>query len=61
MTISPGDVVIAEFDGILVVPAADAEQVLIRAEEIVGSEALVREEMQAGGSPLSSLERHGHI
>lgn len=61
VTISPGDVVIAEFDGILVVPAADAEQVLIRAEEIVGSEALVREEMQAGGSPLSSLERHGHI
>lgn len=61
VTISPGDVVIAEFDGILVIPSSDAERVLIRAEEIVGSEALVREEMQAGGSPLASLERHGHI
>ncbi len=61
VTISPGDVVIGEFDGILVVPAADAERVLVRAEEIVGSEALVREEMKAGESPLASLERHGHI
>lgn len=60
-TIHPGDVVIAEFDGILVIPAAEAERVLLRAEEIVGSEALVREEMRSGESPLSSLERHGHI
>lgn len=61
VTISPGDVVIAEFDGVLVIPGSEAETVLIRAEEIVGSEALVREEMRAGGSPLASLERHGHI
>lgn len=61
VTISPGDVVVGEFDGILVIPAADAERVLVRAEEIVGSEALVREEMRSGESPLASLERHGHI
>lgn len=61
ITIHPGDVILAEFDGILVIPAADAERVLIHAEEIVGAEELVREEMQAGESPLSSLERHGYI
>ena len=61
VTIIPGDVVLAEFDGILVIPAADAKRVLIRAEEIVGAEELVREEMQAGVSPLASLERHGYI
>lgn len=61
IVIEPGDVILAEFDGILVIPAAHAESVLLRAEEIVGSEALVREEMRAGASPLSSLERHGHI
>ena len=61
VTISPGDVILAEFDGILVIPASDAERVLIRAEEIVGAEVLVREEMQAGESPLSSLNRHGYI
>lgn len=61
ITIEPGDIIIGEFDGILVVPSSEAERVLIRAEEVVGSEALVREEMVAGESPLSSLERHGHI
>ena len=61
ITINPGDVILAEFDGILVIPSSDAERVLIRAEEIVGAEELVRREMQAGESPLSSLERHGYI
>lgn len=61
MTIEPGDIIIAEFDGILVVPSAEAERVLLRAEEIVDSEALVRTEMASGESPMSSLKRHGHI
>jgi regulator of RNase E activity RraA len=61
ITIEPGDVVMAEFDGILVIPSAQAERVLLAAEEIVGAEELVRDEMRAGESPLSSLERHGHI
>ena len=61
VTIEPGDVVLAEFDGIVVIPAADAEPVLLKAEEITGAEARVREEMRTGKSPLDSLERHGHI
>ena len=61
ITINPGDVVLAEFDGILVIPSALAERVLVQAEDIVGAEKLVRREMQAGESPLSSLERHGYI
>lgn len=61
VTIHPGDLVLAEFDGILVIPAADAERVLVHAEQIVGAEELVREEMRAGESPLSGLDRHGYI
>ena len=61
VTIHPGDVVIGEFDGVLVVPAADAERVLLKAEEIVAAEGRVRAEMRAGVPPLDSLERHGHI
>lgn len=61
VTIEPGDVVLAEFDGIVVIPVADAEPVLLKAEEITGAEARVREEMRTGKSPLDSLERHGHI
>lgn len=61
VTIDPGDMVLAEFEGIIVVPAVDAELVLLKAEEIAGAEAKVRDEMRAGASPLESLERHGHI
>jgi regulator of RNase E activity RraA len=61
VTIYPGDIIMGEFDGILVVPGADAEEVLVAAEAIVGAEGRVREEMRAGESPISSLDRHGHI
>ncbi len=61
ITIYPGDVIVAEFDGVVVVPAAEAERVLETAEAIVSSETQVRGEMAAGESPLASLQRHGHI
>jgi regulator of RNase E activity RraA len=61
VTVRPGDVVIGEFDGILVVPAADAERVLEKAEEIVAAEVAVRADMRAGVSPLEGLETHGYI
>jgi regulator of RNase E activity RraA len=61
VTVRPGDMVIGEFDGVLVVPAALAEEVLLKAEEIVGAESKVREEMRDGVAPLESLRRHGHI
>lgn len=61
VTIEPGDMVLAAFDGIVVIPSAAAEGVLSKAEEITGAEVKVREEMRAGESPLKSLERHGHI
>lgn len=59
--IHPGDLVFAEFDGILIVPAAEAERVLLKAEEIVAAEELVRADMRAGVSPLDGLDKHGYI
>jgi len=59
--IHPGDVIIGEFDGILVIPKEQAERVLLRAEEIVASEEQVRREVAAGGTPMESFDRHGHI
>jgi regulator of RNase E activity RraA len=61
VVVNPGDIVFAEFDGVLVVPRADAAAVLARAEEIAGGEGRVRGEVQEGGSPWSSFERHGYI
>ena len=61
VTIEPGDVVIAEFEGVLIVPWAVAEEVLERAESIVVAEGRVRAEIREGASPSDSFDLHGHI
>ena len=59
--VHPGDVIVADFDGVVVVPSAEAERVLTKAEEITGAESQVREEVRAGTPPMTSFETHGHI
>ena len=61
VTIHPGDIIFAEFDGILVIPRANAERVLLKAEEIVAAEERVRAEVASGIAPETSFDRHGHI
>lgn len=61
VTVYPGDLVIADFDGIAVVPQSDILAVLARAEEIIGIEKKVRADMRRGISPLQGLSEHGHI
>jgi len=60
-TVHTGDLVMADFDGILVVPQDHIGRVLVKAEEIVGIEELVRSDMRIGVSPREGLARHGHI
>jgi 4-hydroxy-4-methyl-2-oxoglutarate aldolase len=56
-----GDFVLADADGAIVVPAAVAEQVLERAEELGTREVQIRTEL-AGGLPLSeALAKFGHV
>lgn len=61
VVVKPGDIVFGEFDGILVIPGADAVTILEKAEEIVQAEGRVRKEVAGGDSPWSSFQRHGHI
>jgi len=61
VVVNPGDIVFAEFDGILVIPRQVATEVLEKAEEIVGAEGRVRREVRGGDTPWASFERHGHI
>ena len=59
--IRPGDVIHADFDGILVIPATEAEQVLLDSETVMAGEDLVRADMREGLSPAEGLEKHGYI
>jgi 4-hydroxy-4-methyl-2-oxoglutarate aldolase len=54
-----GDYVVGDADGVAVVPAASAEEVLTRAEAIVSTENLVREAVRSGMAPLDAFERYG--
>jgi 4-hydroxy-4-methyl-2-oxoglutarate aldolase len=46
--VEPGDVILADDDGVLVIPAADLEWVLERAEARAASEVEARKVMEAG-------------
>lgn len=61
VTVVPGDLIVADRDGVLAVSGSAAERVLDQSESIVGSEKLVRADMRAGTTPWEGLERHGHI
>jgi regulator of RNase E activity RraA len=57
--VEPGDWVVGDEDGVVVAPAAGAEDVLAVAEAKVGTESLVRDAVRDGMSPLEAYERYG--
>jgi 4-hydroxy-4-methyl-2-oxoglutarate aldolase len=59
VTIEPGDVVLADDDGLVVVPRAIEREVLARACEKVGAENLVRSEIRAGHSATEVFRKYG--
>ena len=59
--VMPGDFVLADADGTIVVPAAVAEQVLERAEELGTREVQIRTELAGGLSLSEALAKFGHV
>lgn len=55
----PGDLVLADHDGVVVVPQGVAEEVLRRAEEKVSGENLVRQALANGMSATEAFARYG--
>jgi 4-hydroxy-4-methyl-2-oxoglutarate aldolase len=61
VNVAPGDLVLADADGAIVVPAAVAEQVLERAEELGAREEQIRTELAGGLSLSDALAKFGHV
>ncbi len=59
--VSPGDFVLGDEDGVVVIPANIVEQVLTRAEEIVRMETEARELSAKGMTAAEMLEKFGHV
>ena len=57
--IEPGDWVVGDDDGVVVVPQAIAGEVLAEAETKAATESEIREAVRSGVSPLEAYERYG--
>jgi 4-hydroxy-4-methyl-2-oxoglutarate aldolase len=59
--VSPGDFVLADVDGVIVVPARAAERVLAEAERLTKKEVRIRRELDRGATLAEVLARYGHV
>ena len=57
--IRPGDLIVADFDGVVRVPAAIAEEVADRAVEARDTESEVRKAILSGVDPVEAFDRYG--
>jgi regulator of RNase E activity RraA len=61
VTVAPGDFVLADEDGAIVVPVAVLDEVLERGEAMLAQERRIRAELARGLSLAEALERFGHV
>ena len=59
MTIANGDLVLADIDGIVVIPRNIAEEVIDQVETVMQAESLVRKAILEGTSPRQAYLDHG--
>jgi len=59
--VRPGDFVLGDDDGVLVVPAEHIEPVLARAEELTATETRIRAALRAGRTLADCLAEFGHV
>jgi regulator of RNase E activity RraA len=57
--VSPGDLIFADIDGVVVVPQRIAEEVIARAWEKVEKEDVTRSELKAGASLVETYAKYG--
>ena len=57
--VHPGDFVLADFDGVAVIPAAIKDEVFEKSKEKLQGENTVRDELAAGNSPRAVFDKYG--
>ena len=61
VSVEPGDFILGDEDGVIVIPARVLDQVLLRAEELTRKEVAIRAEIAKGLSLAEALETFGHV
>lgn len=56
--VSPGDVIVGDADGVIVIPKAKASEVADRAEELEGKEQLSKKYIEAGNSLVDAVNKY---
>lgn len=59
--VNPGDFVLGDEDGVIVVPADRVDEVLAEAERLTKKEKLIRTELHSGLSLEQALKKFGHV
>jgi len=59
--VNPGDFVLGDTDGVVVVPADAVEKVLNEAERLTATEVKIRAELDAGATLEQVLTKYGHV
>ena len=59
VTVRPGDYVIGDRDGVIVLPGERAEEIVTRTEEVIHTESLVRKAIREGMDPQQAYIKYG--
>ena len=61
VSIDPGDFVLGDRDGVIIIPREIATEVIVAAEKVVHTENLVRKSILEGTLPLDAYNKHGRF
>jgi 4-hydroxy-4-methyl-2-oxoglutarate aldolase len=61
VVVRPGDFLLGDEDGLIVVPVEHVDDVLKRSEEMTQTEVQIREALRSGTSLSDALEQFGHV
>jgi 4-hydroxy-4-methyl-2-oxoglutarate aldolase len=59
--VRPGDFIVGDDDGAIVIPAAIVERVLVESEALTATEEKIRGELRNGLTLAQALEKFGHV